>query len=218
MLGLRLAINNKYSICYCSYFAICCVCARACMCVRDRMWFPPYSVFLSSVSKYPSCCLLGIDPAQAIPLQLVWDGAAGAVFDLCKVISPVIQGWLDSHSKASSSSVLCMRWQYSQAQAVSPGDLSRSSTFKCQSCHLTQKTGVAPKRKSKEWTDGLWMASQKKKKKRCSLRSTCTCVNTRTNKYLSLIWQILCIWKGNESGTEKLFLPKWLWFSRVNVP
>lgn len=32
----------------------------------------------------------------------------------------VTQGWLGSHSYAHSSSALCMRWQDSQAQAVSP--------------------------------------------------------------------------------------------------
>lgn len=94
------------------------------------------------------CCLVVKCPAQAIPLQLVWDRAARAAFILCKIIRPVIQGWLVSHSKAHSSSVLCMRWQDSQAQSVCPRrGLSRSTAFKCHSCHLIQRKGATAKRK-----------------------------------------------------------------------
>lgn len=65
-----------------------------------------------------------------------------------------------------------MRWQDSQAQDVSPGDVSwYPPPFKCHLCHLSQKKGVATQKSKQKWTDhcGRWL-----REKLGSLTRACT--------------------------------------------
>lgn len=212
------------STCWSACSAILCVCVRACM-IGNACFLLS---LLSSVQS--ESCLAVKDPAQAIPLQLVWDRAARVFIVLCKIIILVIQGWLVSHVKACGSSVLCMRWQDSQAQAVSPRrGLSISSTFKCQSCHLIQEKGVAPRRKIRERGRLHRMVTQRK----AALINKCMHVHVNTWRNnsvinalyiaLKLIWnisvflfkiQITCILSSPRAFIVALFWREHLFYHR----
>lgn len=73
------------------------------------------------------CVFLPVDPSTVTraplrPSSSSWyrTDPSEVFFGLRNLMGRVTQGWLQSHSYAHSSAVLCMRWQDSQAQAVSP--------------------------------------------------------------------------------------------------
>lgn len=128
--------------------------------------------FLTSTS--PTLCLTSCHPSM---VSLGWSPGPcsghpppAGIRRICQSFSSflhnpvgrVTQGWLRSHSYARSSAVLCMRWQDSQAQAVSPIKcLSRSSTFKCQSCHLNELKAAKIKTKREREREKLIVESER---------------------------------------------------------
>lgn len=135
---------------------------------RGRIWIPLKMLHTSSLRGsalirsltspspllcvfLPLTCLVWVLPSNQPPLHRLGPSTsswhhpylpAGLSWSCVTSWAGVTQGWLGSHSDAHSSSALCMRWQDSQAQAVSPIKcLSRSSTFKCHSCHMNERKG-----------------------------------------------------------------------------
>lgn len=121
----------------------------------------------------------------------------------------VTQGWLGSHLYAHSSSALCMRWQDSQAQAVSPESVCPDLPL-LNATHviLNELKGAKIKLKKKRGTS-RWL-------RRLSQRKAAL-INECVHMCFSHVTQLLLSWCSEENISPPL-CPDYLHSLRFHVP